>query len=158
MGIESGSYMPNLIELAIPGFVLLMTIEAIADAVLRRDLYEIKDSAASITMGLGNVAVNLVAKAHAARDLQRDLSFPDFLPGLSMVGVGASVFLRRVQLLLVPSREPRVPVVLGVARGASLVAAIQPVDGPAPELDGNILSAGSSGRGSLWWASGRSWC
>ncbi len=55
--------MPNLIELVIPGFVLLMTIEAIADAVIRRDLYEIKDSAASITMGLGNVAVNLVAKA-----------------------------------------------------------------------------------------------
>jgi sterol desaturase/sphingolipid hydroxylase (fatty acid hydroxylase superfamily) len=55
--------MPNLIELAIPGFVLLMMIEAIADAVMRRDLYEIKDSAASITMGLGNVAVNLVAKA-----------------------------------------------------------------------------------------------
>ena len=55
--------MPNLIALAIPGFVLLMTIEAIADAVMRRDLYEIKDSAASVTMGLGNVAVNLVAKA-----------------------------------------------------------------------------------------------
>jgi sterol desaturase/sphingolipid hydroxylase (fatty acid hydroxylase superfamily) len=55
--------MPNLIELAIPGFILLMTIEAIADAVMRRDLYEIKDSAASISMGLGNVAVNLVAKA-----------------------------------------------------------------------------------------------
>src|ERR1700751_679827 len=54
--------MPNLIELAIPGFILLMTIEAVADAVMRRDLYEVKDSAASITMGLGNVAVNLVAK------------------------------------------------------------------------------------------------
>jgi hypothetical protein len=54
--------MPNLIELAIPVLVLLMAIEAIADAVMRRDLYEIKDSAASITMGLGKVAVNLVAK------------------------------------------------------------------------------------------------
>ena len=29
--------MPDLIELAIPAFILLMTIEAIADAVLRRD-------------------------------------------------------------------------------------------------------------------------
>jgi hypothetical protein len=29
---------------------------------MRRELYEIKDSAASITMGLGNVAVNLVTK------------------------------------------------------------------------------------------------
>jgi len=63
VGIESCRSMPNLIELAIPGFVLLMMIEAIADAVMRRDLYEIRDSAASITMGLGNVAVNLVAKA-----------------------------------------------------------------------------------------------
>jgi sterol desaturase/sphingolipid hydroxylase (fatty acid hydroxylase superfamily) len=54
--------MPNLIALAIPAFIVLMAIEAIADALMRRDLYEIKDSAASITMGLGNVAVNLVAK------------------------------------------------------------------------------------------------
>ena len=63
-GIESERTdpVPNLIELAIPGFILLMTIEAVADAVMRRDLYEVKDSAASITMGLGNVAVNLVAK------------------------------------------------------------------------------------------------
>ena len=51
--------MPNLIVLAIPAFVLLMVVEAIADAVMRRDLYEIKDSAASITMGLGSVFVGL---------------------------------------------------------------------------------------------------
>jgi sterol desaturase/sphingolipid hydroxylase (fatty acid hydroxylase superfamily) len=54
--------MSNLIELAIPAFVLLMAAEALADALMRRDLYEFKDSAASVTMGLGNVAVNLVAK------------------------------------------------------------------------------------------------
>jgi sterol desaturase/sphingolipid hydroxylase (fatty acid hydroxylase superfamily) len=54
--------MADLIHLAIPAFVLLMVIEAVADAILRRDLYELKDSAASITMGLGNVAVNLLAK------------------------------------------------------------------------------------------------
>src|SRR5262249_42458946 len=54
--------MADLIYLAIPAFFLLMVIEAVADALLRRDLYELKDSAASITMGLGNVAVNLVAK------------------------------------------------------------------------------------------------
>jgi len=35
--------MPNLIHLAISAFVLLMLAEAIADAVMRRDLYEIKD-------------------------------------------------------------------------------------------------------------------
>ena len=50
--------MPHLIELAIPAFILLMAVEAIADAIMRRELYEIKDSAASITMGLGNVAVS----------------------------------------------------------------------------------------------------
>jgi sterol desaturase/sphingolipid hydroxylase (fatty acid hydroxylase superfamily) len=54
--------MPDLIHLAIPAFVILMVIEAVADAIMRRDLYEVKDSAASITMGLGNVAVNLIAK------------------------------------------------------------------------------------------------
>jgi sterol desaturase/sphingolipid hydroxylase (fatty acid hydroxylase superfamily) len=55
--------MPNLIVLAIPAFIVLMAVEAIADAIMRRDLYEIKDSAASITMGLGSVAVGLVTKA-----------------------------------------------------------------------------------------------
>src|SRR5215467_201058 len=54
--------MQDLIHLAIPAFILLMLLEAIADAIMRRDLYEVKDSAASITMGLGNLAVNLVAK------------------------------------------------------------------------------------------------
>jgi sterol desaturase/sphingolipid hydroxylase (fatty acid hydroxylase superfamily) len=54
--------MPDLIELAIPAFILLMAMEAVADAIMRRDLYELKDSAASISMGLGNVAVNLFAK------------------------------------------------------------------------------------------------
>jgi sterol desaturase/sphingolipid hydroxylase (fatty acid hydroxylase superfamily) len=55
--------MPNLIVLAIPAFVVLMAVEAVADAIMRRDLYEIKDSAASISMGLGSVAVGLVTKA-----------------------------------------------------------------------------------------------
>ena len=54
--------MPPLIEHAIPAFVLLMAVEAIAGAIMRRELYEIKDSAASITMGLGNVAVSLLTK------------------------------------------------------------------------------------------------
>jgi len=55
--------MPNLIHLAIPAFVALMAIEAVADAVMRRDLYESKDTAASITTGLGSVAGSLVTKA-----------------------------------------------------------------------------------------------
>src|SRR5260370_30216328 len=55
--------MPNLIELAVPAFLFLLALEAIADAVMRRDLYEIKDTAASLTMGVGNLVVNLLSKA-----------------------------------------------------------------------------------------------
>jgi len=55
--------MPNLINLAIPAFLVLLTLEVIADALMRRDLYGIKDTAANITMGIGNVLVNTVAKA-----------------------------------------------------------------------------------------------
>lgn len=54
---------PNLIHLAIPGFLLLLTLEAVADAVMRRELYELKDTAASLTMGVGNVLIGLLAKA-----------------------------------------------------------------------------------------------
>src|SRR5215472_4304606 len=55
--------MPDLIQLAIPAFIVLMVVEAIFDAVMRRDLYEAKDTAASLTMGMGNVLVGLVSKA-----------------------------------------------------------------------------------------------
>src|SRR5215475_16136526 len=55
--------MPDLITLAIPAFVALLVAEAIAGAVMQRDIYEFKDAAASITMGLGNVFVDLFAKA-----------------------------------------------------------------------------------------------
>lgn len=54
--------MPDLIQLAIPAFILLMVIEAIAGTVMHRDVYELKDAAASITMGLGNLAADLLAK------------------------------------------------------------------------------------------------
>ena len=54
--------LPDLIQYAVPGFVLLVALEALADAVMRRDLYEIKDTAASLTMGVGNLLVNLLAK------------------------------------------------------------------------------------------------
>lgn len=57
--------MPNLIHLAIPAFLLLVLLEAVADAIMRRELYEIKDTFASLTMGTGNVVVNLAAKVMA---------------------------------------------------------------------------------------------
>jgi sterol desaturase/sphingolipid hydroxylase (fatty acid hydroxylase superfamily) len=55
--------MRDLITLAIPAFLTLLFAEAIAGAIMRRDIYEVKDAAASITMGLGNVFVDLLAKA-----------------------------------------------------------------------------------------------
>jgi len=54
--------MPDLIQLAIPAFILLLLSEAIVDAWMRRDLYEPSDTAASLTMGVGNVVVGLVSK------------------------------------------------------------------------------------------------
>jgi sterol desaturase/sphingolipid hydroxylase (fatty acid hydroxylase superfamily) len=55
--------MTGLVQLAIPGFILLLVLEAIAAAIMRRDLYEIKDTAASLAMGVGNLLVSLFSKA-----------------------------------------------------------------------------------------------
>jgi sterol desaturase/sphingolipid hydroxylase (fatty acid hydroxylase superfamily) len=55
--------MRDLIQLAFPAFVLLLIAEAVVDALMRRDLYEYRDTAASLTMGLGNVLVGLFSKS-----------------------------------------------------------------------------------------------
>ncbi len=55
--------MHDLVQLAIPAFLLLLVAEAVFDAVMRRDLYEYKDMAASLTMGIGNVLISLLSKA-----------------------------------------------------------------------------------------------
>jgi sterol desaturase/sphingolipid hydroxylase (fatty acid hydroxylase superfamily) len=57
--------LPDLIQLAIPAFLLLLTVEVVCDAIMRRDLYEVKDAAASLTMGIGNVLVGIATKAVA---------------------------------------------------------------------------------------------
>jgi len=54
---------PNLINLAIPGFIALLLLEVVLDAVMRRDLYRLKDTAASLSMGTGNVLIGIVSKA-----------------------------------------------------------------------------------------------
>src|SRR5512141_150924 len=59
------SYMTNLIHLAIPGFIALLIVEAVLAAKMRQDLYEWKDTAASLTMGIGNVLIGLLTKAMA---------------------------------------------------------------------------------------------
>lgn len=55
--------MNGWIEWAVPGFILLLILEAIAAAIMRRDLYEIKDTAASLTMGICNLVIGLFSKA-----------------------------------------------------------------------------------------------
>jgi sterol desaturase/sphingolipid hydroxylase (fatty acid hydroxylase superfamily) len=55
--------MPDLITMAIPAFLVLLAAEAVVGAVMRRDLYEFKDMTASLTMGIGSVFIDLLAKA-----------------------------------------------------------------------------------------------
>lgn len=54
--------MQDLIHLAIPGFILLMIVESVFSAIQDARLYEIKDTAASLAMGIGNVLIKLVVK------------------------------------------------------------------------------------------------
>lgn len=54
--------MQDLIQLAIPAFIALMVLEAIVGSVMKRDIYEVKDAAASVTMGLGSIAADLLGK------------------------------------------------------------------------------------------------
>ncbi len=56
---------PDLILFAIPAFVVLVVVEAVFSARERLELYDAKDTAASLTMGVGNVVVNLAGKAAA---------------------------------------------------------------------------------------------
>lgn len=53
----------SIVVYAIPGFLLLLIAEAVAAAMMRRDLYQVKDTAASLTMGIGNVIIGLFTKA-----------------------------------------------------------------------------------------------
>lgn len=55
--------MPDLIHLAIPAFALLLVAEAIAAALMRREVYEFKDAATSVFMGSVSVVIDLAAKA-----------------------------------------------------------------------------------------------
>jgi sterol desaturase/sphingolipid hydroxylase (fatty acid hydroxylase superfamily) len=54
--------MNDLIQLAVPGFIALIVLEAIAGAIMKREIYELKDAAASISMGLGSLVAELAAK------------------------------------------------------------------------------------------------
>ena len=54
--------MPDLIQLAVPAFIALMVFEAVAGTIMKREIYELKDAAASISMGLGSLVAELLAK------------------------------------------------------------------------------------------------
>ena len=54
---------PNLINLAIPGFIGLLLLEVVLDAVMRRELYQFKDTAASLAMGTGSILLSVFNKA-----------------------------------------------------------------------------------------------
>lgn len=54
---------PNLLYFATPAFVVLLLAEIVINAWDHRDLFEAKDTAASLAMGLGNVASGIVTKA-----------------------------------------------------------------------------------------------
>jgi sterol desaturase/sphingolipid hydroxylase (fatty acid hydroxylase superfamily) len=55
--------MRDLIQYAIPGFVILLVTEVVVTAVQHKDYYETKDTASSLSMGIGNVIIGIVGKA-----------------------------------------------------------------------------------------------
>ncbi|AUD01580.1 sterol desaturase family protein [Spirosoma pollinicola] len=55
--------MRDLIQYAIPGFILLLVAEVIVTAIQHKDYYDTKDTVSSLSMGIGNVIVGFVGKA-----------------------------------------------------------------------------------------------
>ena len=55
--------MRDLIQYAIPGFIILLVAEVVVTAIQHKDYYETKDTASSLTMGIGNVIVGFAGKA-----------------------------------------------------------------------------------------------
>ncbi|NCP22221.1 MAG: C-5 sterol desaturase [Flavobacteriales bacterium CG03_land_8_20_14_0_80_35_15] len=53
---------PNLINYAIPFFILLIILEIVVSAKINLKTYQFKDAATSITMGLGNVFIGIISK------------------------------------------------------------------------------------------------
>lgn len=55
--------MKDLIQYAIPGFIILLIAEVIITAREQKDYYDARDTAGSLAMGIGNVVVGFVGKA-----------------------------------------------------------------------------------------------
>ena len=54
--------MRDLIQYAIPGFVILLVVEVLVTAKQQKDYYDVKDTASSLSMGIGNVIIGLAGK------------------------------------------------------------------------------------------------
>ncbi len=54
---------PNILVSAVPGFIILIIIEVIYAVKTQRELYEVKDAATSISLGLGNLFIGIATKA-----------------------------------------------------------------------------------------------
>jgi sterol desaturase/sphingolipid hydroxylase (fatty acid hydroxylase superfamily) len=54
---------PNILLPAIPGFIILIIVEVLYAVKTHRELYEVKDAASSISLGLGNLLIGIVTKS-----------------------------------------------------------------------------------------------
>ena len=55
--------MKDLIQYAIPGFIILLVAEVIVTAIQQKDYYDKMDTVSSLSMGIGNVIIGFVSKA-----------------------------------------------------------------------------------------------
>ncbi len=53
---------PDILVTAIPGFIILIIVEVIYAIKAQRELYEVKDAATSISLGLGNLFIGIATK------------------------------------------------------------------------------------------------
>jgi sterol desaturase/sphingolipid hydroxylase (fatty acid hydroxylase superfamily) len=54
---------PDILVSAIPGFITLIVVEVVYAVKTQRELYEVKDAATSISLGLGNLFIGIPTKA-----------------------------------------------------------------------------------------------
>src|SRR5438128_12419691 len=53
---------PTILVSAVPGFIILIMVEVIYSIKTQRELYEVKDAATSISLGLGNLFIGIATK------------------------------------------------------------------------------------------------
>ena len=147
--------MVDLIIYAIPAFVLLLVVEMLSFKFARDDEdlvgYESRDTRTSLSMGGGNVVINAGWKLVVLFVFAGLYELtPLRMPAEAVVDLGAAVLRRRPRLLLVPPHPPRGAGLLGEPRRPPLLAALQPLDRAAPDLDADdgaaLLGAAGAAR------------